>query len=146
MAAASAASRMLWTQAGGGGPCLGLQLVVLGLVLGEHVQQELGGFPHHGALQKQVSHGVELDGRPGLLGHHLGQRHCSRGVVHHHALQQVHVVRRVALQKQSGLSASLFLLAPVRQSEVSRIPALLCAEGGQGMQCQPVCHWLWSGP
>ena len=37
-------------------------------------------------------------GGPGCLAMHLGQGHCSLRVVHHHALQQVHVVRLVALQ------------------------------------------------
>ena len=76
---------------------LGLQLVILGLVVLQDIQQEGSGFPHSVPLQKQVSHDIELNGGPRLAGHHLGQIHGSLRVVHHHALQQVHVVRLVAL-------------------------------------------------
>ena len=75
---------------------LGLQLVVLRLVLLQNIQQEGGGLSDSITLQEEVCQGVEVHGRPGLLGNHFGQVDSSLWVVHHEALHEVQVVRLVA--------------------------------------------------
>lgn len=79
---------------------------MLWVVVLQDLQQEGSGLPHHVPLQEQVCNDVQLYWRPRLLGNHLRQVHCRVRAVHHGALQQVHVVRLVALQKWRMVTSS----------------------------------------
>ena len=75
---------------------LGLQRPVLRQVGLERLKQEAGGLPHHGPLQEEVRHSVNVAGRGALL-RRRAQRQLQRrrGVHSHRAGQHVHHVGRV---------------------------------------------------
>lgn len=76
---------------------LGLQHGVFGVVVLQHIKQKRGRFPDGVARQKHIRQRVEIDRRPRLLGHHLGQVDRCVRVGHHHRLHQVHVIWLVPL-------------------------------------------------
>mmetsp|Transcript_40808 Transcript_40808/g.97021 ORF Transcript_40808/g.97021 Transcript_40808/m.97021 type:complete len:941 (+) Transcript_40808:1922-4744(+) len=85
---------------------LGLKQRMLRLVVRKDVEEERCCLPHHVALKEEIAHGVDFNGRVRLLGDLLRQPDSTLRVAHHHRLQEVHVIRCVALSP-SVLNESL---------------------------------------
>mmetsp|Transcript_9903 Transcript_9903/g.26950 ORF Transcript_9903/g.26950 Transcript_9903/m.26950 type:complete len:426 (-) Transcript_9903:1280-2557(-) len=118
---------------------LGLEGRVLGIVTLQHIQQERRGLLDHLPLQKQISHGIEVDGRPRLAADHLGQVHGRIRVVHHQLLEQERIIRvgsrrlrvrhkllKVALGRKYLHNASTRSARP--ENSQRRLPILLVLE------------------